>query len=196
MIEKILPKEPDTRQRMGIILGAVSLVMLGIGVFILKAGEFESGVRISSQTATGEAGVTGLIWVDVEGEVTNPGVYKLNRESRIDDAITAAGGLTAEADVTWVEKNVNRAQILTDGVKIYIPNKQTSISFQDASDADVKIKINSATQKELEDLPGIGPVTAEKIINGRPFNRIEELTERKIISVRVWEDIKNMVELW
>ena len=185
--QKILPKEPDTRQRMGIILGAVSLVMLGIGVFILKAGEFESGVRISSQTATGEAGVTGLIWVDVEGEVTNPGVYKLNRRSRIDDAITAAGGLTAEADVTWVEKNVNRAQILTDGVKIYIPNKQTSISFQDASDADVKIKINSATQKELEKaLPGIGPVTAEKIINGRPFNRIEELTERKIISVRVW----------
>lgn len=196
MIDAILPESPEARQKSAIILGSVCLVVLGIGVFLLKAGDFESDVKITDRTATDSAGVIGVIQVDVEGAVEAPGVYKLGQGARVEDVLQAAGGLTDEADRVWVEKNVNRAQVVKDGYKLYVPGRQASNNTSVSNASGGVISINSGTQDQLEKLPGIGPVTAGKIISGRPYSGLEELTERKIISAKLWDSIKDLVVLW
>jgi competence protein ComEA len=124
-------------------------------------------------------------------------VYRLDLGSRIDKALQTAGGLTGEADRGWVEKNVNKAQMVVDGYKLYIPKKnQDGLNLQVAGLQSRATSINSGSQNDLESLPGIGPVTAQKIISGRPYTRLEELTERKIVGQKVWESIKDQISLW
>ena len=121
---------------------------------------------------------SGPIIVHISGQVINPGVYTLPLNSRIRDAVEAAGGLTDIAD----ENKVNLAAVLTDGQKIVVPGDQ----FQEDGTSPVvqpepgyPLDINTATQAELESLPGIGPVTAEAILAYREeygyFKTVEEL---------------------
>lgn len=123
-----------------------------------------------------------FILVHVSGCVKKDGVVKLKENSRINDAIAAAGGLNAEADLT----NINLAYILEDGEKIYIPkkgeiveNNTVSSNSSSLSSSSKKININKATQAELETIPGIGPSTALRIINYREehgkFSYIEDI---------------------
>jgi competence protein ComEA len=141
--------------------------------------------------------------IDVSGSVNKPGVYDLPSGSRIGDAISAAGGLSPSADHQWVERTLNRAEQLRDGQKIYILSleeamEQTFVLPKGiiAGTSNVStISINSANQSGLESLWGVGPVTAQAIIDGRPYSSIEELLNRKIVKQNVWERIKNQVSL-
>ncbi len=138
------------------------------------------------------------IAVDIEGAVISPGVYKLPEDSRIKDALAKAGGLSQKADRNWVAKNLNLAGKLTDSAKIYIPEAGESAVSQASSQTNTNtgiqttglININSASVSELDTLPGIGPATAEKIINGRPYASIQELVSKKIVTASVFEKIK------
>lgn len=171
------------------------MAIIGIGVFILRTANGQDRVEIIS--AAGEATFSGKIIVDVEGGVVNPGVYDLPRDTRVETAISKAGGLSGEADINWVEANINRAKELQDGEKIYIPkiiDNQESEKVKDTVKS--KISINKASESELDTLPGVGPVTAGKIISGRPYQRLEELLERKILGQKVYEGIKDLVTLW
>ena len=114
-----------------------------------------------------------FILVHISGCVEKDGVVKLQENSRIIDAIEAAGGVRTEADLT----SINLAYILEDGEKIYIPKKGEQIENNTftqnnnySSSTSTKININKATQSELESIPGIGPSTAIKIINYRKEN--------------------------
>lgn len=196
MIDQILPEGLEPKKKAALVLAGVSVIVLGIGVFIIKAGEFESKVRISGQTVNSAASSSGDVWVDVTGAVNSPGVYRLALGSRIKDAIEAAGGLSEDVDGIWVGKNLNRAQIITDGYKLYLPSiNEANITHVNSDNSSV-ISINYSTKKELESLPGIGPVTADKIINNRPYMRVEELIEKKIVGEKVWTSIKDMIQLW
>lgn len=114
-----------------------------------------------------------------------------------------AGGITKQADSEWVEKNINKAAPLVDGQKIYIPNKSEQSKVLSASKSDGEstppvspsvqvsgtVNINSASQKELEALWGIGPATAQKIIDQRPYSDVSELLSKKILKKNVYDKI-------
>lgn len=147
------------------------------------------------------------ILVDVEGSVVKPGVYKLPENSRIQDGLVAAGGLAATADRQYIAKNFNLAIKLTDGAKIYVPNVEEAVSGAEVLSASgtssegivvgALTNINTASQSQLEALPGrVGPKTAEKIISGRPYNSIDELLSKKIVSASVFSQIKDKISVY
>lgn len=138
------------------------------------------------------------IKVDISGAVIMPDVYSLSSEDRVEDVIKLAGGFSSEVNTEFVAKKLNLSQKISDGMKIYIPFKGESGGVMGASStggAGSGTSINNSTSSELEALPGIGPVTAGKIINGRPYQDINELLYKKVVSKSVFEKIKDLVEL-
>lgn len=147
------------------------------------------------------------IIVHITGEVKKEGVIHLNKGDRIIDAIKKAGGETKQADLS----QVNLAYELQDGQKIYIPNKNEKISEYIVdengntninslnSKEEEKVNINTANQSELDSLPGIGPATAQKIIEYRNqngnFKKIEDLQNVKGIGQAKYEEIRNNIEV-
>ena len=155
---------------------------------------FESGSSVQSSQNSEQK-----ITVDIEGAVINPGVYSLSSSSRIKDALIAAGGLSSGADRGWIEKNLNLALKLSDSAKIYIPKIGEAV-VQSSTGSVVSssglVNINSASASELDSLPGIGLVTAEKIIDNRPYNSIEDLKNKKIVGQSVFEKIKDKIAIY
>lgn len=140
------------------------------------------------------------ILVHISGAVNNEGVIELENNSRIKDAIEKAGGLKENADIS----NINLASILEDGIKIYIPtieeNKEEVNNVKDECNYnDNYININTATQAELESLPGIGPSTALKIINYRKengkFSSIEDIKKVSGIGESKFNSIKDLIKV-
>lgn len=178
-----------------IVLGGAGLLLILFGIFQLASNQKKNDVEF--QPAASNINPTPQkIMVDIEGAVVKPGVYSLAQDSRFVDALAAAGGLSSEADRDWVEKNVNLVKKVSDGLKIYIPRAGEEIlSSQNTGSADAAstVNINSATLGDLDTLPGIGPVTAQKIIDGRPYTVVDDLVKRKIVSSSVFDKIKNMI---
>lgn len=122
-----------------------------------------------------------LLVVDVAGAVRRPGLYRLRQGSRIDDAIAAAGGATAKAQLDAV----NLAAPVADGEQVLVPGSGAAAAAVGApaasagSSPSAPIDLNTATAEQLDALPGVGPVTAQKIIAYRtahgPFHAVDEL---------------------
>lgn len=145
------------------------------------------------------------IKVHIAGSVVTEGMVELEEGARVADAIEEAGGTTADANMN----QINLAYKLQDGQKIYIPNQNEeeyqittnmegiqSANGTTSNETDV-ININTATQTELELLPGIGPSTATKIIDYREengkFENIEEIKNVPGIGEAKYENIKNKI---
>lgn len=138
-----------------------------------------------------------FIYVDISGCVESPGVYRVEEGTRLFQLIDKAGGLTEEADVS----GINRAEAVSDGQKIVIyeegevyENEQSN-----AEDASGKININTADEIKLQQIPGIGPVTADKIIqyrneNGK-FKSEEELKNVSGIGEKTFENLKEYIKV-
>jgi len=198
----------------------VGLISLGLMLMILGVFQYFSSKSDTSDiefTSSSSAGVQGAdikgestvskISVDVEGKVQKPGVYTLPEGSRIQDALIAAGGLSSTADRVYVSKHLNQAQKVIDGGKIYIPaigetqaanipaEAHDTMSNSSASTTDTSgmININSASGAQLDTLPKIGPVTAKKIIGGRPYQDINELVSKKVLGQKTFEGIKEKI---
>jgi competence protein ComEA len=122
-----------------------------------------------------------LLVIDVAGAVRRPGLYRLRSGSRIDDAIAAAGGATGKAQLD----TVNLAAPVADGEQIVVPGRGATAGGAAAgapaggSSPSAPVDLNSATLEQLEGLPGIGPVTAQKILDYRQqhgaFHSVDEL---------------------
>lgn len=175
--------------RKEIVLALVGLALIGGGVFWWKS---EGGEQDKIEIVDNVDTKTGKIVVDVGGAVNKPGVYEMETGSRVSEVLDKAG-LSADADTKWIDMYLNRAEVVKDGQKIFIPDKTSVTNTTYKSD---KININTAEQAELEELPGIGPVTAKKILDGRPYGRVEELIEKKIVGQKVWEQIKESISVW
>ena len=145
------------------------------------------------------------IIVHVTGSVERQGIVSLNKGQRVIDAIEAAGGATIEANISLI----NLAYVLEDGMKIYVPskddNKDTEFIVSGYSEEvkstekkkQEKVNINTATLKELENLPGIGESIANKIVtyrnkNGK-FKNIEDLKNVSGIGESKFNNIKNYI---
>lgn len=181
-----------------IILGGISLLLVVYSITLLVKS-IQTSRPIEFSTDLHEATVAGSmtpIMVDVAGAVQRPGVYKLAPNARVEEALVASGGLSINADTEWVAKNINRAMKLTDGLKIYIPTQGESKTISATTVAQGgNISINAASQSELEGLPGVGPVTAQKIIDNRPYTSIDQLISKKAMGQSLFDKIKNQLTL-
>lgn len=183
------------------------MICLGIGLiqFFPKADETIEFKKGGAVEAASTSAASADILVDVSGEVKNPGVYTLPASARVQDALRAAGGLSSDADYTFVAKTVNLASAIRDGMKIYIPREgevSTTVGVVSDSSTGVGLEaasglvnINSASQSDLEGLSGIGPVTAGKIIAGRPYGSIDDLVNKKVVGQSVFSKIKDQISL-
>ena len=184
----------------------LALVIAGIGLVLVLLGLIQvfqnssKNSRLILEEGEKEEQISEIM-VDVGGAVINPGVYSLPSSARTVDALAAAGGISGNADRDWVDKNLNLAKKVTDGLKIYVPrtgeqilsNSASSQVSQGGSAAGPVINVNTASKSELETLSGVGPVTADKIINGRPYSDIEDLRISKIVGNAVFEKIKDKI---
>jgi len=175
------------------------LLLIGLGILISRFLEIQKSPEV--QILSADTSVSNsFVVVEIAGEVIKPGVYKLPIDSRVNDLLTIAGGFTADADREYVEKNINLAAKLVDGGKIYIPKKGglwvVSSGSGVSSGGGDKINMNTATISELDTLWGIGEATARKIIESRPYQKIEELLEKKIVNESVWRQIKDKIAVF
>lgn len=143
------------------------------------------------------------IVVEIKGEVKNPNIYKLNENSIIEDLINKAGGLTEFADIS----KINRAEKLQDHIAIVIPNKndpnsQNTISSSvsaSSTQGNSLVNLNTATDIELQSLPGVGPSKAKSIIEYREknggFKSIDEIKNIKGIGESSFEKLKDKITI-
>jgi len=189
-----------------ILLGGISAFAIVVSIVLLvQSTQTIEPIRFSSEEASGPASPetssrggsalgAGTITVDIEGAVEHPGVYTFPAGSRVEDAIVAAGGLESDADEELFAKTMNRAMKLVDGGKLYIPILSASSLIAPSSHSSL-ISINFGSESELDTLPGIGPVTAKKIIDNRPYQTLDELVAKKAVGAALFEKIKDQLSL-
>lgn len=149
-------------------------------------------------TGAGGSAEGGTIVVDVAGAVRSPGLYRLPAGSRVGDAIAAAGGYGPMVDAAAVARDLNLAAPLSDGEKVVVPDRASEVApTKDGGEgASGLVDLNRASAEALDALPGIGPVTVQRIIDARaerPFATADELLERKIVGPATWEKIRDLV---
>lgn len=150
--------------------------------------------------------------IDIAGAVEGPGVYCLEEGAILQKLIEEAGGFRDDVCQIWLNKSLNLAAKATDGQKIYVPfeddpecgaevaGDSSGDSAQSESRSQVpeggyctdgKININSASSEVLQKLSGVGPSTAQKIIDGRPYSRLEDLLDVKGIGDATFDKLKD-----
>jgi competence protein ComEA len=189
----------------GLLILGIVLLVIGIGMnfksnFLEKA-EIKVTSKNISPTPKVDIQVNNKVKIDIAGEVIKPGVYELNNGDRIIDALVMAGGLAAKADRDWVEKNLNQAEKLVDGQKIYIPKigEEIKVDNKILGKTDSIIRLNTATIEDLDKLTGIGPAIAQRIIDYREKNGgFKDINELKLVSGigdKLFEKIKDEIAL-
>ncbi len=190
-----------------ILLGVMAgFVLAGVLIFVSRA---PAGQPILLQPAPTKVPVA----VHVIGAVPRPGLYEFPEGARVQDAIDAAGGLLTSANIDAV----NLAALLVDGEQLTIPyksgeepvagtdtstgpdlpNSNTNDSDSSGSENPDLININTASLEELDSLPGIGPTTAQRIIDYRntngPFTTIDEIMDVSGIGPSTYDEIKDLI---
>lgn len=183
-------------------IGVVSLV-LGLGSLLYSSLENPNEKKIVfeeslSEDKTSLATPSADLQVYLSGSVAQPGVYLVSDGARVRDVVEKAGGFQKDANTERIAHELNLAERVHDEDHIHIPSKQ-EIRTTEASNQGVvkteegKLDINTATQKQLLDLPGVGEVTAQKILDGRPYRSFQDFSTRSGISSKVLQDIQGNI---
>lgn len=188
-------------ERYRIYIISILLAVIGFGLYLI----YSQPGQVDSSHDSKE------VIVDISGAVKNPGVYNLTSEDRIIDAINIAGGLSKKADLELIAQDINQASFLEDEQKIFIPVKKAQLTSSVApaqtnqsdivssSTSGAVVNINTATAAELESLPGIGQVYAQRIVDFRNqigrFTSASQLLEVSGIGERTLEKIVPYISL-
>lgn len=199
--------------------GALILAVAAVGVLLLPAAaapaDDASVLLVPTTEALPDAAASttptpGSIVVDVAGAVARPGLLELAAGARVGDAIAAAGGYAPEADLDAAAATLNLAQRLGDGEQVRVPRVGETAAAAPppaggsgapapaapgGSAGGGLVNLNTATPEELEALPGIGPVTVQKIVAGRqerPFSSLDDAVQRGVIHRGQLEDIREL----
>ncbi|HET9675805.1 MAG TPA: ComEA family DNA-binding protein [Gaiellaceae bacterium] len=179
-----MPEIEVSRGRALAAAGVLLLVLVFAGRYVLGAGAASSGrdatADVVAQPLHAEAAPP--VVVHVVGAVRTPGLYRLGRGKRVADAVARAGGATGKADLALI----NLAAPVADGQQIVVPARAPPAAAAGGSTdgggeqaAQGPVHLNSATIDELDELPGVGPVTAQKIVDYREkhgaFSSVREL---------------------
>jgi competence protein ComEA len=177
----------------------------GNGVTRVEGGA-PIAARSPAASGSGIAAAGSELVVEIVGAVRAPGVYRLPTGARVTDLIQAAGGYGPRVDTGRAEQELNLAAPLRDGEHLRVPSRDdpaapTAPSGSGGSPAGGSssgdlVDINNASQAELEELPGIGPATAEKIMASReeaPFATIDELRSRGVLGEKTFEKLRDLV---
>jgi len=191
-------------------------VLLVIGAFALAVGTGSSGTVVveggaplagTSSNPDRRAAVASarIVVVEIVGAVYRPGVYRRPAGSRLGDLVAAAGGYGARVDAGRAARELNLATPLRDGDKIRVPSRDdaaastmrpTGGGSTPGGSPGTPIDLNRASPGELDALPGIGPVTAAKIVASReqqPFAAVEDLRTRKLVGEKTFAQLKDLV---
>ena len=184
-----------SRRRLLIAAGFVALLLF-LGSKLLARPQPSAGLAPPVAPPTETAAAPAVVVVDVVGAVRRAGLYRLQQGARIADAVARAGGATAKADLALV----NLAAPLADGEQVVVP-KRGAVTSPAAPSAGVAssgpVHLSTATLEQLDSLPGIGPVTAQKILDYRQkhgaFTSVDELDAVPGIGPARLEQLKDLV---
>jgi competence protein ComEA len=188
-----------------LVYGAIAVALLLVGARWIRSAEAEGPPGGGVEQAGGEGGGGGSIEFDsggedvvvhVAGAVRDPGVYRLPAASRVTDAVQRAGGATADAGLD----SVNLAAELADGQQVVLPARAgpAAAAAAGGGEATGPISIGSATLEQLDTIEGIGPVTAQNIIDFRTENggisSVEDLDQISGIGPATMEALRSSVQ--
>ncbi len=184
-----------------IVILTIFTIFLITGYFISRPSKELTTKEVFNETTAVESKQTKDMTIYINGEVKNPGVYKLKSESRIEDLVKVAGGFNETAD----KSKLNLAKKLKDEDYIFVDKKSdknvSAVGGNTNSNIsqDGKVNINSASKEQLKTVSGIGDVTAQKIIEYREksgaFNSVEDLKKVGRIGDKTLEKIKDKIEV-
>jgi competence protein ComEA len=187
--------ELSHRQALAIAL-AVLVAAIVLGRLLTPS---QAPLRMEPVTVEGEPAAPAELVVDVVGEVRRPGLYRLPAGSRVDDAVRRAQGATGRADLALV----NLAAPLADGQQVVVPVRRAEAAAgpteTTSAGAGAIVHLNSATLADLDGLPGIGPTTAQRILDYRQlhgsFQSVDELDAVSGIGPARLEQLRPLVAL-
>ena len=183
---------PELSRSQLLVYGAIAVAVLLVGArWIRSSGEAErvpdGSVSFAADSSPGEGGTRDVV-VHVAGAVERPGVYRLPAGARVTDAVKRAGGLASGARAD----TINLAARLSDGQQVVVPGRGAATAAGAGGDA--PISLGTATADQLEEIEGIGPVTAEKIIEFRDehggLSSIDQLDEVSGIGPSTMESLR------
>ncbi len=188
------------------VAGLVAAVVVGAAAIAIAAGGMGGGTidglgPADSGSAVGSS-ERGEVVIDVGGAVARPGIYHLAAGARVGDAIAAAGGFGPRVDADRVSAEINLAAPLRDGDRILVPSRDGPVAAASpgaaARGSPGLVDLNHASVEELDALPGIGPVTANKIVASRaeaPFKTVDELRTRGLVGQKTFDKLQSLVTI-
>jgi competence protein ComEA len=213
-LERLIDRVRELRSDPRVGVATLLVVALVVGFVWYRLGSSDTGESSptgsqpasATTTASGpaaEAKEGGQVTVHVAGAVTKPGVYELDADARVIDAVESAGGGAPDADLN----RLNLAAKVTDGQRVLVQRVGEAASAAPgtpgadggSADPSALVNVNSATLAELETLPGIGPTLAEAIIAERErrggFKSVNELRDVRGIGEKRFADLKDKVTI-
>ena len=180
-------------------IAAFFVAASGAGAVTVEGSAIEPGSAASPDTSLGA--VSGGPLVEVSGAVAKPGVYRLSPGSRVIDALTAAGGYGPRVDAVRADRELNLAAPVTDGAEIHVPSRDDPASAVgpphggsgSSAGSGAPVNLNTASDSELEALPGVGPATVAKIVAGRPYASVDELKVKGIVGEKTLAKLRPLV---